>query len=368
MSDRPIPFSAPMVAALLAGTKTQTRRAINPQPDWPEDGVVRTEITGPLLWPIGAHGGNCGPPVSSPKIKVGDRLYVRESYYQLGHWEPVEGKRSKGGRQKWAFTPDANQILFDAPAGETVRLGRHHKDPSTVAWHKRLGRFMPKQYSRITLIVTNVRVERLQDISEEDAVSEGVEYVTTTSSGDFFRNYENPVCPLMAYGAYRSLWNHINGPGAWDANPWVVAYTFTIHRGNIDQIGGKAFPIDAVMSTVTGILVCEDGIGCVYEVLNWMTGECVYTHQIPRISREAQHVLLGLHPEMQAAIDEACQVNGENWRQWLATWTERYGAEIAVPVMNIAEHERIDPMSELAEHVHPDRILTINPKDIGGAV
>lgn len=121
----------------------------------------------------------------------------------------------------------------------------------------------------------------------------------------------------------------------------------------------KLFPIDAVMSTVTGILVSEDGIGCVYEVLNWMTGGSVFTHQIPRISREAVPVMLALYPEMQAAIDEAEQVNGENWRDWLAKWTERYGPEIAVPVMNIAEHERIDPMSELAEVVHPDSILTI---------
>lgn len=129
----------------------------------------------------------------------------------------------------------------------------------------------------------------------------------------------------------------------------------------------KNFPIDAVMSTVTGILVCEDGIGCVYEVLNWMTGESVMTHQIPRISREAQPVLLAMYPEMQAAIDEAEQVNGQNWREWLVTWTGRYGASIAVPVMNIAEHERIDPISELAEHAHPNRILTVDPKNFGGA-
>jgi hypothetical protein len=121
----------------------------------------------------------------------------------------------------------------------------------------------------------------------------------------------------------------------------------------------KLFPVDAVMSTVTGILVSQGGIGCVYEVLNWMTGESVYTHQIPRISREAVPVMLSLYPDMQAAIDEADQVNGDNWRDWLATWTGRYGAEIAVPVMNIAEHERIDALSELAEVVHPDRIITI---------
>ncbi|TCM56192.1 hypothetical protein C8J36_103564 [Rhizobium sp. PP-F2F-G48] len=121
----------------------------------------------------------------------------------------------------------------------------------------------------------------------------------------------------------------------------------------------KIFPVDAVMSTVTGILVSEAGIGCIYEVLNWMTGESVYTHQIPRISREAAPVLIALYPDMQSAIDEASQVNGDNWREWLATWRARYGDEIAVPVMNIAQHERIDPMSELVEMVSPERIVTI---------
>lgn len=121
----------------------------------------------------------------------------------------------------------------------------------------------------------------------------------------------------------------------------------------------KTFPIDAVMSTLTGILVSESGIGCVYEVLSWMTGESVYTHQIPRISREARPVLLAEFPNMQTAIDEAQQVSGENWRDWLAVWTERYGTEIPVPVMNIAEHERVDPVSELAEMVGPDRIIMV---------
>lgn len=121
----------------------------------------------------------------------------------------------------------------------------------------------------------------------------------------------------------------------------------------------KLFPIDSVMSTLTGFLVSERGIVCVYEVLNWMTGESVMTHQIPRISREARPVLLAEYPDMQAAIDEAEQVNGDNWLDWLATWRERYGTEIAVPVMNIAEHERIDPMSELVGMVHPDRIVEV---------
>lgn len=75
----------------------------------------------------------------------------------------------------------------------------------------------------------------------------------------------------------------------------------------------KAFPTADVLSTITGRLMGE--IGGVYEVLNWMTGESVFTHQIPRISREAVPVVLTLHPELRTAIDEAEQVNTENWRE-----------------------------------------------------
>ncbi|RVC47631.1 hypothetical protein EN781_00410 [Mesorhizobium sp. M4A.F.Ca.ET.090.04.2.1] len=124
----------------------------------------------------------------------------------------------------------------------------------------------------------------------------------------------------------------------------------------------KAFPIGAVLSVVTGRLVSENHMTGIYEVLNYMTGENVFTHQIPRISREAEPVILALHPELRKALPEAEQVNGDNWREWLATWKARYGEEITVPLMTIAQHERIDPLSELAERVHPDKIVVVAPK------
>ncbi|MCO5080916.1 MAG: hypothetical protein M9955_04570 [Rhizobiaceae bacterium] len=125
----------------------------------------------------------------------------------------------------------------------------------------------------------------------------------------------------------------------------------------------KSFPTAAVLSVVTGSLLCD--IGQVYEVLNFMTGESVYTHQLPRISREATPVLLARRPELQAAIDEADQVNPENWQAWLATWVERYGETMAVPRMTIGQHERIDPLSELAEKVHPSRIIVVQGRGNG---
>jgi hypothetical protein len=121
----------------------------------------------------------------------------------------------------------------------------------------------------------------------------------------------------------------------------------------------KAFPTADVLSTVTGRLLAD--IGGIYEVCNWMTGESVYTHQLPRICREARPVIVAAYPEMAAAVTESEEVTPENFRDWLATWLGRYGATIEVPKFTADEHEAIDPMSELAEKVSPDRIIVVKP-------
>lgn len=91
----------------------------------------------------------------------------------------------------------------------------------------------PRALSRLTLYVTDVRVQRLQDISEEDALAEGVE-----CDSDGYRDYLMPhtQCCVTPADSYRSLWDAINGPGAWEANPWVVAYRFVPRLGNIDTL------------------------------------------------------------------------------------------------------------------------------------
>jgi hypothetical protein len=124
-----------------------------------------------------------------------------------------------------------------------------------------------------------------------------------------------------------------------------------------------AFPTAAVLSAATGVLVCP--ISDVYAVLNWMTGEDVYTHQLPRVSREAQPVILALHPELSEAYAEAKEVTPANWPEWLGRWLLRYGETITVPRLTEDQHERIDPHSELAEKMHPDRIVVVDPKDFG---
>lgn len=119
----------------------------------------------------------------------------------------------------------------------------------------------------------------------------------------------------------------------------------------------KAFPTADVLSTITGRLMGE--IGGVYRVLEFMTGHQVWTHQIPRISDEAAPVVVAMHPTLAQACEEADQVNPDNYREWLATWLDRYGPEIAVPRMSQEQHVDIDPLSELAEKVHPSRIVVV---------
>lgn len=119
----------------------------------------------------------------------------------------------------------------------------------------------------------------------------------------------------------------------------------------------KELPTCDVLSVVAGRLMGE--IGGVYQVLNWMTGESLFTHQLPRVAEEARPVILAAHPALQQAVDEAEQVNSDNWRKWKARWEKRYGRTLMIPKFTADAHERIDPMSELAEKVHPDKIMVI---------
>jgi hypothetical protein len=119
----------------------------------------------------------------------------------------------------------------------------------------------------------------------------------------------------------------------------------------------KEFPTGDVLSAMTGYLVSPNGMASVFEVLKWMTGEDIFTHQLPRIAREVAPVVLAVHPELASVCEEAKRVNVENWREWLGTWIARHGETISVPKLGLDQHERIDPRSELSERVHPDKII-----------
>jgi hypothetical protein len=204
---RPILFSAPMVRALLAGTKTQTRRALKVQPldVIPFEGdkagvqwVGRMQQDPPRGVVFGCKFG-----------KPSDRLYVRENAWQRP--ERTQ-KMMREGADTWPpFIYDA-----DYPAGIPWEERDNLK---TWGWKRRPSIHLPRIGSRILLEIVAVRVERLNDISNEDSIAEGVN-VHPDHHGKPRGSIYSPM------SAYRDLWESINGPGAWAANPWVWVVEF----------------------------------------------------------------------------------------------------------------------------------------------
>ncbi|MES2753821.1 MAG: hypothetical protein V4659_04075 [Pseudomonadota bacterium] len=225
MTDRPIIFSAPMVRALIAGHKTQTRRLLKlagRAPDFIGPAGCQNDPTC-WGWESPEHGGfitvegddkdhlpgwRNGWRDWKGAYAPGDRLYVREAHALV---PPTAYRMSKGVEQTVNPNADAHQAAI-------YRAGF---DRSTGGFRWRASIHMPRWASRLTLTVTEVRVQRLQDISEADAMAEGC----LPARWDF----QTPA------DHYRDLWNALHGAEAWGANPWVVAVTFTVAHHNIDQ-------------------------------------------------------------------------------------------------------------------------------------
>lgn len=229
MTDRPILFSAPMVRALLDGRKTMTRRV--QKHDIAAANRVESTAAGPIAceydrrWPV------------RTKFAAGDRLWVRETWATVntgcgpglaykadgGFTQPEYDGEDFGAGPSFDYEKypgDYSMWISDLLAGSPG----HKWKPSI---------HMPRWASRLTLIVTDVRVERLQDISEADAIAEGVE-----RDSDGWRDYLMPhtQCCASARDSFGTLWESINGPGAWQANTWVTVTSFDVHRQNIDQM------------------------------------------------------------------------------------------------------------------------------------
>jgi hypothetical protein len=187
-AGRSILFSGPMVRALLAGTKTQTRRALRSS----EDAVQ--------------EGGNkrFGEP--------GERLWVRETFFAFGRWDTRFNPAK--GRDEWFFTDmtlaSGQRWRYEADGGPGADPHARREAGAAPAWHKRTALFMPRAASRIVLEIVGVRIERLQAISPEDALAEGFKPGSV----------DDPV------RAYRGVWERINGAGSWDADPlvWVLEF------------------------------------------------------------------------------------------------------------------------------------------------
>lgn len=222
MTDRPILFSGPMVRALLAGRKTQTRRVVKLDVPvdadevffWSGEELRRKgwrNVSEPGLWARknGRDGyiefiGRC--PYGVP----GDRLWVKETWALHERFTDVARVVYAGSQgQSWS------EMHRDVPA-ETA-ITRYAPKPFQEGFRPSI--HMPRWASRLTLEITEVRVERLQEISEGDAVAEGTQ--------------EPSLVPLIGAcwserDAYAKLWEKINGPGSWDANPWAWAVTFEV--------------------------------------------------------------------------------------------------------------------------------------------
>ena len=192
MTERPILFSAPMVRAILAGTKTQTRRIAKPQPEPGEIGSFGRGI--PF---IRGRDKTYRCPYGQP----GDRLWVREAFDFLPSGGPDQ--------------PTACEIVYWANGAIEPRIAPPDYNPMVYAHEKiRPSIHMPRWASRITLEITGVRVERLQDISKDDAKAEGVDALPMETRR------------ATAKADFHALWESINGAGSWDANPWVWVLEF----------------------------------------------------------------------------------------------------------------------------------------------
>lgn len=163
------------------------------------------------------------------KYNVGDICYIQEDYWQIGHWEQVNGVLTKGGKQKWKFVPDSDEIFYEAPEEDMFESSRWKGFEDIPALYKRIGRFMPERYSRTKIEVITKTREALQDISEEDAIAEGVHVIHHGREGTYYhhtRTKPHPKNWLDAQDAFRELWISINGPDSWNANPQVWRIEF----------------------------------------------------------------------------------------------------------------------------------------------
>jgi len=169
-----------MVQALLDGNKTQTRRVVK----------FNQKLTKDFFNDKNASD-------SCPYGAVGDLLWVRETFAE---WD-------------------------DGPVYKTCNVD------GLTKWKPLI--FMPRHFSRLTLEIIDVKIERLLDISEEEAMAEGVEKLTNEPS---YRNYVDTTIPCgTSKGSFKSLWQSINGKESLNSNPWVWALSFKVHKINIDN-------------------------------------------------------------------------------------------------------------------------------------
>ncbi len=206
VKERPILFSAPMVRAILEGRKTVTRRALKmPHGFW------ETSAGGELV-PI---------PANCPHGKPGDRLWVRESHAQVFEVDIPQGRYAGPiGTSGSPARPDWKSRYVYRADGDMPNVQWHHVgDSQPVRWTPSI--HMPRLACRILLEITEVRVERLQDISYEQAAAEGIHRGPLR---EWCASDEGGACHKYPVPAFRDLWQSVGGD--WDTNPWVWVVEF----------------------------------------------------------------------------------------------------------------------------------------------
>ncbi|MFU6819587.1 hypothetical protein ACM78B_20985 [Pseudomonas aeruginosa] len=202
MKERPILFSGPMVRAILEGRKTVTRRVVKPQPDFL--GSMVDPNTPFKTLDAGLHAR-----ITCPHGQPGDRLWVREAWAADAQVDAIAPRDLSQGEPIW-YPAD-----FSVRQTGCSMISKGRGRPSI---------HMPRWASRILLEITAVRVERLQDISEEQALAEGVRGEPC--------DHARQACADIgcwgdtAKGAFGFLWESLNGEGSWAANPWVWVVEF----------------------------------------------------------------------------------------------------------------------------------------------
>lgn len=205
MTERPIIFSGEGVRAILANRKTQDRRLVKPHHMATVDAEQFPILA---LCPYGSPGDRLWVRETCRAEAIGDEGLCGVRYVADGQFMPIANTREASDR--WVQ-------LYSYRGMEGATVPPIH---------------MPRWASRITLEITGVRVERLQDISEADAIAEGIDGAFV-EGGRYWRNYslsdaEAMCAPMLNFPteSYRTLWESINGPGSWDANPWVWVIEF----------------------------------------------------------------------------------------------------------------------------------------------
>lgn len=208
--ERPILFSGAMVRAILDGRKTQTRRILKPQPMHPGFASRHTLATDDEGQDLYVGSATLASPIRCPYGKPGDRLWVREAFMH----EPAD------------YCWEASVSIPARPATTIYRADSDpHGEAKGCGWKPSI--HMPRALSRITLEITGVRVERLKDCSERDAVAEGLHILP--ASGRYVVNPGEQYFGAAGHDprvVYADLWDRINGAGAWEANPWVWVVEF----------------------------------------------------------------------------------------------------------------------------------------------